>query len=98
LAKKTYFIYMLECSNGALYTGYTTDIKRRYREHQQGTSKCKYTRSFPPVKLSVYWQIETDISTVLKIERYIKTLARSKKLILISHPEELLVTCNKLAR
>ena len=84
-----YFIYIIECSNGALYTGYTTDIERRYREHQQGTVKCKYTRSFPPVKLSACWQIHTDISSILKIECYIKGLSRIEKFDLVKHPESL---------
>ena len=89
MSPQFYFIYILECTNGALYTGYTTDIERRYREHQQGSAKCKYTRSFPPVKLSACWQIQADISSILKIERYIKALPRNNKKSLIVHPSSL---------
>lgn len=96
MATKSYYIYILECSNGAFYTGYTTDIKRRYREHQQGTAKCKYTRSFPPVKISAYWQINTDIADALKIEHYIKKLSREKKLSLISQPDKLKLIYNQI--
>jgi len=85
----SYYLYILECSNGALYTGYTTDIERRYREHQTGSAKCKYTRSFPPVKLSMYWQIHTTMSSILKIEYFIKTLTRTEKIVLITQPHEL---------
>ena len=80
---------MLECSNGAFYTGYTTDLERRYREHQQGSAKCKYTRSFPPKKISASWKIDTDLSSILKIEAYIKKLSTKEKKRLVGNPEEL---------
>ena len=80
-----YFIYILTCSNGAYYTGYTTDIKRRYQEHQQGSSKCKFTRSFPPKELSACWQIQCDLSSILKIERIIKKLSKLEKKQLVDN-------------
>lgn len=89
MTTQLYYLYILQCNNGALYTGYTTDIERRYREHQTGTIKCKYTRSFPPKKLSVYWQINTTMSSILKIEYFIKTLTRTEKNLLIAQPHEL---------
>lgn len=82
-----YFIYILECSNGAYYTGYTTDMERRYQEHQEGTAKCKYTRSFPPVRIAACWEIECDLSEALKIERRIKALSRKEKERFIREPE-----------
>jgi len=85
----TYFIYIIECKNGAYYTGYTTDIARRYREHQQGTEKCKYTRSFPPKRLAACWKIDSDLSQVLKIECAIKKLKKKDKSDLIEKPEDL---------
>lgn len=81
-----YFIYILECSNGAYYTGYTTDIERRYQEHLDGSAKCKYTRSFPPVRIAACWQFEGDVSQALRIELKIKGLSRLKKVELISDP------------
>ena len=42
-----YWVYILNCENGAFYTGYTTDLIRRYHEHLEGSSK--YTRSFKPL-------------------------------------------------
>ena len=73
-----YYVYILECSNGAYYTGYTTDLERRYQEHQEGSAKCKYTRSFPPVGLAASWEVE-DVSQALKLEKQIKNLNRLKK-------------------
>ena len=40
VGKMPYFIYILECSNGSYYTGYTTDMERRYQEHLDGTADC----------------------------------------------------------
>jgi putative endonuclease len=79
----TYYIYIIECSNNSFYTGYTTDIERRYQEHLQGNSKCKYTRSFPPKRLAAYWEIDQPISDILKIEKKIKNLNRAQKIALI---------------
>ena len=81
-----YFIYMLECSNSAYYTGYTTDMRRRYQEHADGSSKCKYTRSFPPLRIAACWEITAELSIVLKIEREIKRLEKNEKNNLASRP------------
>ncbi|MGJ3501804.1 GIY-YIG nuclease superfamily protein [Piscirickettsia salmonis] len=91
-----YYIYILECNNGAFYTGYTTNIKRRYQEHLQGSPKCKYTRAFPPKQLVACWQINSTLSHTLKIEALIKKLQRSKKLQLIHFPEQLLAQCQHI--
>lgn len=85
-----YFIYILECSNSTLYTGYTTDMARRYQEHQQGSRKCKYTRSFPPRKIAACWELSGELSEILKIERCIKSLTKKEKLKLIATPSSLL--------
>lgn len=82
----TYFIYILECKNGNYYIGYTTDIKRRYQEHQQGSAKCKYTRSFPPKRIAACWQINTSLSRILKIENALKKLTKPEKFRLTQEP------------
>lgn len=79
VAEKTYYIYMLECSNGALYTGYTTDLERRWKEHQSGSPKCKYTRAFPPKRMVASWELELDLGEVLSLEAKIKKLSTAKK-------------------
>ena len=78
----THTVYILECINGAFYTGYTTDIDRRYKEHQQGSLKCRYTRAFPPRRLAAYWYFETK-SDALSVESLIKKKSRQEKLQLI---------------
>jgi len=80
-----YWIYILYCDNDTYYTGYTTDLRRRYREHLLGSRKCKYTRSFKPLHIAQYWQT-TEKTNAMKIEKYIKQLPREKKLELISQP------------
>lgn len=85
-----YFIYILECHNSAYYTGYTTDIKRRYQEHVNRQAS-KYTRSFPPRRLAVCWQIDGALSSALKIEKIIKCLPRADKETLVTNPAYLIL-------
>lgn len=84
-----YWIYILECDNGNYYTGYTTDLTRRYEEHCLGTGHCKYTRSFKPIKIAASWIVNGSKSDAMKIERFIKKLGRKQKEILLIHPERL---------
>ena len=85
-----YTIYILECSNGAYYTGYTTDLERRYQEHLDGTAKCKFTRSFPPQRIAASWTLTLSVSQALKLERAIKRLSRKQKLELITTPQQII--------
>ena len=82
-------VYILLCENGAYYTGYTTDLERRYQEHVQGSAKCKFTQSFKPVKIAQSWTIYDEKSTAMKIERFIKGLSKQKKEEIILFPEKL---------
>lgn len=84
-----YFLYIIECNNHSYYTGYTTDIKRRYQEHIVGTSSCKYTKAFPPKKLAVYWNTTCSRSKILKAEIAIKKMTRTEKLALIQGETDL---------
>lgn len=77
-----HYVYMIECKNGTYYTGYTTDIVRRYKEHEKGTEKCRYTRSFPPKKLAYVLEFENK-SDALKKEAEIKKLSKIDKIKLI---------------
>jgi putative endonuclease len=83
----SYWIYILHCDNNAFYTGYTTDMERRYQEHIAG--KCKYTRSFKPLGIAQCWQMSGDKASAMRIERYIKKLSRKQKEHLLQHPENL---------
>jgi len=89
MSKQQYWVYMLRCSNGNFYTGYTTDIVRRYKEHEQGTAKCKYTRSFKPLGIAQCWTVTDCKGLVLQIEKFIKTLSKKEKEQLVLNPEKL---------
>lgn len=78
---------MLECSNGHIYTGQTTDFARRWLQHQQGSAKCKYTRSFPPRRVLLCLQFECSVSDILKLEYAVKQLSKPKKVLLIKQPK-----------
>jgi putative endonuclease len=83
----TFWVYILNCSNGNYYTGYTTDLPRRYQEHLAGTAKCKYTRSFKPLSIAQSWEIPADKSTAMQLESFIKKLSKKKKTQIIANPE-----------
>jgi len=91
-----YYIYILECENGSYYTGYTTDLERRYAEHCQGSTKCKYTRAFPPKRIAVSWQLELELGMVLSLECILKKLTRHEKELLINEPALLEVLCREI--
>jgi putative endonuclease len=76
-----YFVYIIECKNGSLYTGITTDVTRRFEEHRTGNGG-HYTRS-QEVKRLAYTEPQPDRSAALKREAAIKRLSRQKKLELI---------------
>ena len=76
-----FYCYILECSDGTFYTGWSTDPERRLREHNGGAG-ARYTRSRRPVRL-VYLEELPDKSAALKRERAIKALPRPKKQKLI---------------
>ena len=77
----SWFIYIVQCSDKTLYTGITTDITRRLKEHNAKRGAF-YTKNKTPVKL-VYQESAANRSESLKRERTIKRLPRSKKLALI---------------
>lgn len=81
MEKKNY-VYILKCSDGTFYTGWTTDIETRVNTHNSG-SGAKYTRGRRPVSL-VYYEELPDRSAALKREAAIKRLPRNKKLELIA--------------
>jgi len=79
----SYFIYILKCSDDTLYTGITTDIKRRVDEHNNSVKGAKYTKLRRPVEL-VYSEKSEDRSSASKREYAIKKLTRKEKLELIN--------------
>jgi putative endonuclease len=80
-SNKGHFVYVLRCSDGSLYTGYTTDLPRRIAEHNEGKG-AKYTRGRGPVSL-VYFEQLADRSSGQKREQAIKRLSRAAKEALV---------------
>jgi putative endonuclease len=80
--KAKYILYILECVDGTLYTGITTDMERRLLEHNSSTLGAKYTSARRPVEL-VYTKIFKDRSAASIEESRIKKLPRERKLELI---------------
>lgn len=78
-----WYVYIVECSDGTLYTGATTDVSRRVRHHNHPTAGAKYTRTRQPVRL-VYSEQRGGKPDALKRERAIKKLSRSEKQKLIA--------------
>ena len=77
------YVYILECADGTLYTGWTTSPERRVKTHNVGKG-AKYTRSRRPVKL-VYTELCEEKSSALRREYEIKQLSRAQKLLLIQN-------------
>jgi putative endonuclease len=80
-----YYVYLLECSDQSIYTGITTDIDRRLKEHQEAkTGKgANYTSAKGAVKI-VYSEEHPDRSSATKREAEIKKMSRQEKLELIA--------------
>ncbi|MDH5354397.1 MAG: GIY-YIG nuclease family protein [Gammaproteobacteria bacterium] len=83
--KKTspWFVYIIEADDRSLYTGISTDIDRRFREHCDKTVGARYFNGRKPVEV-VYRESGHNRSTASKREIEIKKLSRRQKLSLIS--------------
>jgi putative endonuclease len=86
MVKKAYWIYMLRCGNGSLYTGYTNDLEKRFNSHIKGTAS-KYTRAFKPVSIAQSWEIKGGKSEAMQFEHRIKRLSRAEKERIIQSPD-----------
>ena len=80
-----WFVYILRCADGTLYTGITKDLARRTRQHNDGTAS-RYTRNRRPVEL-VYQERQRSQSLALKREAAIKKLTRRQKLAMIGQAD-----------
>ncbi|HAV11053.1 MAG TPA: endonuclease [Candidatus Moranbacteria bacterium] len=77
-----YYLYILECSDGSLYTGIAVDVEKRLAEHNDSRRGAKYTKARRPVKL-VFSKKFKNRSAASKEEARIKNLSRKEKLELI---------------
>ena len=78
-----WFVYIVESSNGKLYTGITTDVERRFREHHEGNKGARFFRTTQPVRIA-WRETHSDRSSATKREMAIKKMTRPQKLALIS--------------
>ena len=83
-----YFVYILKCNDGTLYTGVTSDLKRRIEEHNTSKLGAKYTKARRPVKL-IYSKDFEDRSAAQIEESRIKKLSRNEKLFFIKNASAL---------
>ena len=73
----TWFVYILRCADGSLYTGITKDVNRRSEQHNAGTAS-RYTRGRLPVSVA-YQESQATQSLALKREMAIKAMSRQEK-------------------
>lgn len=78
-AEASWFVYMLECRGGRLYTGITTDVERRMAEHRDGRRGARFTRAHPPGELRAVARV-ANRSEALKLEAALKRLRRPQKI------------------
>ncbi|KJU71805.1 MAG: GIY-YIG nuclease family protein [Clostridium baratii] len=76
------YVYIIKCSDDSLYTGWTNDLEKRFKNHQEGKG-AKYTRGRGPLELVYFEEYETKVQA-MKREYEIKKMSREKKIKLIS--------------
>lgn len=82
-ATRQWYLYLVQLASGQLYTGITTDVDRRFAEHQSGSAKAaRCLRGKGPLKL-VFSCPAGDHSQALRLEHQVKKLTRSQKLNLV---------------
>lgn len=72
-----FYMYVIECQDGSLYTGYSTNVIRRFKQHVAGKG-AKYTRSHPPKKILFYEQFDNQ-HDALHAEAEFKKKSRTAK-------------------
>ena len=85
----SYYIYILECSDGLLYTGFTNNISRRFDEHQNGLNKSCFTYKRRPLEL-LFYQEFNDVEQAIYFEKKIKKWSAQKKRTLANEDYDML--------
>lgn len=80
-----FFIYIIECKDGSYYIGQTNNLLQRMVQHKNGNG-CLYTKNKGFNQLLVYWVCDNR-NGALKLEKYLKTLTKKRKITLIENPE-----------
>ena len=88
MEKSAYYVYILRCKDGTLYTGFTTDWRRRFKEHSgDAAGGDKYTLSHPPLRVERVWQTSTRASA-MRLEYAVKKhLTHTQKEALLVSPD-----------
>ncbi len=84
-----YWLYILECDNGHLYTGYTDSIIRRFMNHLNKKGGARYTRSFRPVRVVRCWRVRGGRGDAMRVEHLVKSMTREQKYRVIERPSRL---------
>lgn len=87
LSSSSECVYILRCSDGSLYCGWTNQLEKRLDAHNRGVG-AKYTKTRLPVSLA-WWAKCSDRSEAMRVEVMIKRLSRPAKLLLIKEPSGL---------
>lgn len=74
---RAWYVYLIECRDGSLYTGIAVDVERRYAEHAAGKG-ARYTRAHPPARL-LAWFPHPDRASASRAEYAIKQLTPARK-------------------
>ena len=91
---KTYFVYILECSDKSYYTGISSNLEKRLGEHTFGVNEDAYTFARRPVELKWYEEFQ-DVNQAIAVEKQIKGWSRRKKLALIERDWDKLIQYSK---
>ena len=80
---KVYYVYILKCSDNSYYTGVTSNLEKRFLEHQSGKHTESYTYKRRPLELVFYAEF-SQISFAIDTEKQLKKWSRVKKEALIN--------------
>lgn len=91
---RSYFVYILKCSDGTYYNGITNDLDRRLVENEDGIDLNSYTSKRRPVELKLYYQFD-DVNQAIAFEKQVKKWPRKKKEAIINDQWDLLPELSK---
>ena len=94
---RSYFVYIVECSDGTYYTGVTNDVERRVGEHNFGLDERSYTFTRRPVELVFSTEFK-EVNDAIQFEKQLKGWSRAKKRAIIEGRWHALPGLDKLGR
>ncbi len=87
MKKADWYLYLIRCRDGSIYTGISTDVDRRFIQHQKpGSDGSKYLKGRGPLFLVFQTRIG-DYSLALKVERQVKKLSKHQKEQILQKPD-----------